>query len=359
MAYEKFPYIYDANGTKLRKYYYEDNRLMSTTDYMGMFVYKDYHIDYIQTSEGHLKWNDHDSLFYAEYFIKDHLGNVRDVITTDPNFSNSLLQVTDYYPFGLEFQDVNTSDNLQLYNSKELQRDAKLDWYDYGARFYDPIICRWTSVDPMAETSRRWSPYAYCMNNPIRYIDPDGMETGYPPFIGPTNPLRIASELYNNLPSDVTRTIGATWNMVSGGAQFLGGAAFATVTSPTVAGEVVGGLVAMHGAFKFVEGVHQLANVASGTNSNEDPQYVTPEGSITESKVVDGITDLVVGSFTGDAGSTVVTINAISTLTSATALIEAVKNNSSEQVPKTVEQVKETKSYEEHHTRTRSYYQEY
>jgi RHS repeat-associated protein len=172
-------YIYDANGTKLRKYFYEDNRLIETTDYSGMFIYSDDHLDNILTSEGRLKWNDHDSLFYAEYFIKDHLGNVRTVVTTDPNF-NFIAQQTDYYPFGLEIAVSGTSDNQIKYNSKELQTDAKLGWYDYGARFYDPVLGRWHSVDPMAETSRRWSPYTYCMNNPIRFIDPDGMNVdGY------------------------------------------------------------------------------------------------------------------------------------------------------------------------------------
>ncbi|MBW6537874.1 MAG: RHS repeat-associated core domain-containing protein [Mariniphaga sp.] len=127
-------------------------------------------------AEGRLKWDDHDSLFYPEYFIKDHLGNVRVVLTTNPNFTNPTIQVTDYYPFGLEFQDVSISDNRNLYNSKELQTDAKLWWYDYGARFYDPGIGRWHAVDPLAESSRRWSPYTYCINNPIRFIDPDGRE---------------------------------------------------------------------------------------------------------------------------------------------------------------------------------------
>jgi RHS repeat-associated protein len=101
-------------------------------------------------------------------------------VRTVLNASAAVQQANDYFPFGLTHATVaNIAKNKYLYNGKELQNDVLagivFDQLDYGARFYDPVIGRWHVIDPLAEQNRRWSPYAYCYNNPLRFVDPDGM----------------------------------------------------------------------------------------------------------------------------------------------------------------------------------------
>ena len=84
----------------------------------------------------------------------------------------------------------NVCNNVQpyKYNGKELDRKGGLDWYDYGARHYDAALGRWHAVDPMAEMYYGWSPYTYCLGNPVKYVDLIGAFTS--PFR--LNPLPIS-----------------------------------------------------------------------------------------------------------------------------------------------------------------------
>ena len=114
--------------------------------------------------------------FSFYYYNQDHLGNNREVVDS----AGTVKQITHYYPFGTPYADpstiLNASLQLYKYNGKELDRMHGLDTYDYGARQYNPVTARWDRMDPLCEKYYSISPYAYCANNPVMYIDLDGRE---------------------------------------------------------------------------------------------------------------------------------------------------------------------------------------
>jgi RHS repeat-associated protein len=145
--------------------------------------------------------------FFYVYNYLDHLGNIRVSYGVDPKDGVlKILEENHYYPYGLKHTNYNGQKRkyekeLDLgqqqemihyqikqilageyvpykykYNGKEYQDELGLNMYDYGAMLYDPALGRRNNIDPKAEESRRWSPYTYCYNNPIRFVDPDGMQ---------------------------------------------------------------------------------------------------------------------------------------------------------------------------------------
>ena len=101
-------------------------------------------------------------------------GALRGVLTSDED--GNVLQQNLYYARGGAWGDVCTAPGFQSYKycGKYLDRKHGLDLYDYGARLYDPAAAFWTSPDPLCEIYYNISPYAFCNDNPVTFIDPDG-----------------------------------------------------------------------------------------------------------------------------------------------------------------------------------------
>ena len=131
------------------------------------------------------------------YFKTDHLGSTR-VLLSAVNGTLQASQTTDFYPFGLAFEYSNLNKNKYLFSGKELQDGALgneiLGWYDFGARFYDPILGRWFNVDPAAQVA---NPYLFCGNAPMMYFDKDGQLFWLIPVLGAV--IGGTMNLINNL----------------------------------------------------------------------------------------------------------------------------------------------------------------
>ncbi len=188
--YVNTTYKYRADGTKLRKIYnYKDPSSpldlgIKTTDYIDGFHYEyswdplsgiptgNFQLKFVPTSEGYYDFEKNRYI----YSYTDHLGNVRLSYFKNSNGSAEVLDENNYYPFGLKHEGYNAMTgnpayNYQ-YNGKELQTET--GWNDYGARMYMSDIARWGVIDPLSETSSRFSPYNYAYDNPISFVDPDG-----------------------------------------------------------------------------------------------------------------------------------------------------------------------------------------
>ena len=163
----KVSYIYTSSGEKLATQVGS-----SLTYYRGPLVYSGNNLLYLVHPEGLTRKSTIGFVYY--YAKRDHLGSTRVLCHAS---GNTLVadQATGYYPFGLAHGHENLNLNRYLFSGKELQDQSLggklLGFYDFVSRFYDPTLGRWFNVDPKLEFV---SPYGYCANNPVLYIDPNG-----------------------------------------------------------------------------------------------------------------------------------------------------------------------------------------
>ena len=124
----------------------------------------------------------------TRYLTSDHLGSTRVVTAED----QSVLSRHDYLPFGEEIgaayggrssvtgYTASLADGpAQKFTGKERDSESGLDFF--GARYYGGAFGRFVSVDPLLDSAdptnpQSWNRYTYTFNNPLKYVDPDGME---------------------------------------------------------------------------------------------------------------------------------------------------------------------------------------
>ena len=156
-AYNKQHYVYNDNVTY--------RQLTNTL----------WRIERIENVEGYIGYNIQRDTYLPYYYIKDYLGNVRETYVCLTQTSSQCIQRMQYYPSGMPWNDnYQPSQQPYKYGGKEFIEIHGLDEYDSQARWYYPALMRTTTQDPLAEKYYDISPYAWCANNPVNLVDPDG-----------------------------------------------------------------------------------------------------------------------------------------------------------------------------------------
>ena len=277
---ETFTYLPD--GTKRGRTVLGKDRSLSRTEYRGNLVCADDTLKYI-LFDGGLIAMDGASPEYL-FFLRDHLGSVRVVARPD----GKAVQVNHYYPYGMAFAGGGMSGNAgahpveggvsvaggsleiggetggmelarpgasQPYRflGNELYTSNSLGLYDFSARMYDPALGRFLSVDPMAETCLNMTPFAYCGNNPIIRVDPEG-------------------EIWHIVGGAV---VGA---VLEGGSALIQGKTGKEIAAAAVRGAIEGGVVAATGGAGLMVGI--ISNAGASVVGSAVEQVIANDGDI-------------------------------------------------------------------------------
>ncbi len=197
-------YVYDADGTKLKATWKTraanalygmaateetgteaevGSSLLSTRatsaaawvenscEYVGPFIVEDGKLNRVLFDGGFCLLSGQHAAYC--YYVCDHLGSVRRVVADAWE-----VQRNAYYAYGGPYGDWSYNPETQplKFLGKEWNHQHGLDLYDFGARQYNPAVARWTTMDPLCEKYYNVSPYAYCFNNPVKFVDPDGKD---------------------------------------------------------------------------------------------------------------------------------------------------------------------------------------
>jgi RHS repeat-associated protein len=171
-------FVYDEMGARIIKNIYNaSNQLSQITYYVGGAVYTQNvtsgvtNIEYPIDGGGNRLGTYYRQSGEYVYEMRDHLGNVRAVVTTNGSSGTNVLMYNDYYPFGMVLRNANTY--RYGYQGQYAEADPETGLNSFSLRMYDPTIGRWLTTDPNGQYS---SPYTGMGNDPVDVTDPTGGE---------------------------------------------------------------------------------------------------------------------------------------------------------------------------------------
>lgn len=220
------------------------------------------------------------------------------------NGSDTVMETNHYYPFGLMYANANSNIQPYKYNGKELDTKNGLNWYDYGARHYDAALGRWFVVDPLSEKMYGWSPYGYCLNNPIKLIDIDGKYPGPGDlFVSKREAAKDWGKYYNGASiirnremvsiiykvKDEGKIVGYSYSKA-----YEGGEHSASLKISLNKGDIAG-LIHSHGASneQFYDNKFSTTDIKSIEKANIDGFLATPNGSLLEYNPMNNNTNII------------------------------------------------------------------
>ena len=182
-------YVYTAEGHQIQKLETIAGKT-TQTDYIGNQVFKDYELEYIQFDEGRIRTTADMTTATAtgsiqyEYYLKDHLGNVRMVVEKDEATGELIVSQENHYsPYGLKLEGYinNTSiaSNPNPYGFGGAEVESALNTWHLHYRMYDPAIGMFWQVDPAKHAYNMIGQYSWPFNDPANFIDPLGAEGEY------------------------------------------------------------------------------------------------------------------------------------------------------------------------------------
>ena len=216
-----------------------------------------------------------------------------------------------YYPFGGLFASTASAQPYK-YNGKEFDSKNGLNWYDYGARMYDPVLGRFTTVDPMAEKYYGISPYTYCGNNPILFIDEFGLEFGPGDLFKTKRDAAKDWGLYYNGASIIRRReMGSSIYEVKTEGELKGytyseaaiGAEHSAKVSSSPHGEQIVGTIHSHGGYdkNYKDNYFSTTDIENNKSLDIIGYLATPNGSLLEHNPSTGKIEIISEDLPSDA----------------------------------------------------------